>query len=191
MCVIVLASMLVWVGTWMQKWKYLHLVHIYVYEHVFIFVHCLDFCIICKGMRITYVFICEVCACVYMCITVLECMHVFMWLCVWLCRVVPWTRVNAWDEFVFIYEILHVLCRRVNFCVYVWTCINGCVLYCVLWACVLVPRCICVSMCTGVWCIHCSVSICVHSNFCVHTKPPSPSVKEACRLLPPPQELWD
>lgn len=36
---------------WMQEWKYLHLVHICIYEHVFIFVYSLDFCIIYKGMH--------------------------------------------------------------------------------------------------------------------------------------------
>lgn len=36
---------------WMQEWKYLHLVPICVYEHMFIHV-CLDFCIIYNGMNV-------------------------------------------------------------------------------------------------------------------------------------------
>jgi hypothetical protein len=155
------------------------------------FVHRLDSCIIFKDMHITHTSMCQVHAYVHMCITVLECMHVFMWVCVWLCKVVLWTCVNTWDVFVFIYEILHVLCRHVNLCIYVWACMNGCMTYCVLWACVLGHRYICVSTYMGVWCIYLCVSVYVHSDFSVHTKPPSPSVKEACRLLPPPQELCD
>lgn len=141
---------------------------------------------------------CEVYACVYVCLILLEYMHVFMWICVCLYRVVHWTCVNTWDVFVFLYEILHVLCRHVNLCVYVWVCMKGCTTYQVLCVCVLVHKCTWVSMCMRMWCIHLCVSISVHSDLCVYTKPTSPSLKKACRLshlrncaINSSQDMWD
>lgn len=66
----------------MQEWKYLHLVHICVYEHMLIYVYCLDFCIIYKGMRV-----CVLCVLFVGVHAVFERVHGFVRICVWLCTV--------------------------------------------------------------------------------------------------------
>lgn len=58
---------------WMQEWKYLHLVHICVYEDMFMYVYCLDFCITYKGIHV-----CVLCVLFVGVHAVFEYVHVFV-----------------------------------------------------------------------------------------------------------------